>query len=69
MERISRQQAEQLCKQSEVVQSFAEQKSDLLCIHLSFADMNRCVVLYDLKTREKIYYQHRDENTGKPAYV
>ena len=64
MKRITRQQAEWLYQQAEVVDSSVEQKAGLLCVHLTFANNNRCVILYDNLKKEKTYYQHVGQISG-----
>ena len=64
MKRITRQQAELLYQQAEVVNSSVEQKAGLLCVHLTFADDNRCIILYDNLKKEKTYYHHAGQIGG-----
>jgi len=56
MKKISREQAEQLFDQTEVVNSIIQQDKDQLRVVMELSSQQSCHVTYNFKSKQKSYY-------------
>ncbi len=63
MKKISREQAEQLFVDTEVINSSIHQDKEQLRVIMTLSSHQSCHVMYDFKSKEKTYYLE-DQNTG-----
>jgi hypothetical protein len=64
MKKISREQAEKLFIDTEVINSSIQQDKDQLRVVMTLSSHQSCHVTYDFKSKEKTYYLD-DQNIGK----
>jgi hypothetical protein len=64
MKKISREQAEQLFLDTEVINSSIHQDKDKLRVVMNLSSHQSCHVMYDFKSKEKTYYLEDQNLSG-----
>lgn len=65
MKKISREQAEKLFIDTEVINSSIQQDKDQIRVVMTLSSHQSCHVTYDFKSKEKTYYLDDQNMSGK----
>ena len=69
MKKISREQAEQLFDETEVINSSIHQDKDQLRVIMELSTSQSCHVTYNFKSKKKSYYLDGPEATGSDQFI